>query len=86
MGNVRLLAGAGAAADLNRGDVDVSTGDWGTGAETRRPRRSRRECWRQVYFVDDPDAVTVVRSMAGQLAVEASRSPALARRMREAGG
>ncbi|GLV76420.1 ArsR/SmtB family transcription factor [Streptomyces hygroscopicus] len=30
--------------------------------------RSRREGRRQVYFVDDPDIVTVVRLMVGQLA------------------
>ncbi|GAA0665150.1 metalloregulator ArsR/SmtB family transcription factor [Streptomyces malaysiensis subsp. malaysiensis] len=30
--------------------------------------RSRREGRRQVYFVDDPDVVTVVRLMVGQLA------------------
>ncbi|MEV7069678.1 ArsR/SmtB family transcription factor [Streptomyces sp. NPDC091972] len=29
--------------------------------------RSRREGRRQVYFVDDPDIVTVVRVMVGQL-------------------
>jgi DNA-binding transcriptional ArsR family regulator len=29
--------------------------------------RSRREGRRQVYFVDDPDVVTVVRLMVGQL-------------------
>ncbi|MFE2374438.1 ArsR/SmtB family transcription factor [Streptomyces sp. NPDC059398] len=30
--------------------------------------RSRREGRRQVYFVDDPDVVTVVRLVVGQLA------------------
>jgi len=33
--------------------------------------RSRREGRRQVYYVDDPDVVTVVRSMVGQLSARA---------------
>ncbi|MFE9608079.1 ArsR/SmtB family transcription factor [Streptomyces sp. NPDC006012] len=33
--------------------------------------RSRREGRRQVYYVDDPDVVTVVRLMVGQLAARA---------------
>ncbi|MEU1531995.1 ArsR/SmtB family transcription factor [Streptomyces fagopyri] len=36
--------------------------------------RSRREGRRQVYYVDDPDVVTVVRLMVGQLTDRADRS------------
>lgn len=36
--------------------------------------RSRREGRRQVYFVDDPDVVTVVRLMVGQLTDRADRA------------
>ncbi|MFJ8780129.1 ArsR/SmtB family transcription factor [Streptomyces sp. NPDC102476] len=39
--------------------------------------RSRREGRRQVYYVDDPDIVTVVRVMVGQLT--ARTAPAAAR-------
>jgi DNA-binding transcriptional ArsR family regulator len=35
--------------------------------------RSRREGRRQIYFVDDPDVVTVVRLMVGQLTDRADR-------------
>src|SRR4051794_16847464 len=46
--------------------------------------RSRREGRRQVYYVDDPDIVTVVRVMVGQLtARETSSAPS--DRLREAG-
>ncbi|MGA6152349.1 ArsR/SmtB family transcription factor [Stenotrophomonas sp. NPDC087984] len=38
--------------------------------------RSRREGRRQVYFVDDPDVVTVVRLMVGQLADRARNEAA----------
>ncbi|MBL1119044.1 winged helix-turn-helix transcriptional regulator [Streptomyces sp. 110] len=38
--------------------------------------RSRREGRRQVYFVDDPDVVTVVRLMVGQLADRARNESA----------
>ncbi|QXE35539.1 metalloregulator ArsR/SmtB family transcription factor [Streptomyces sp. GMY02] len=38
--------------------------------------RSRREGRRQVYFVDDPEVVTVVRLMLGQLTDRATRPPA----------
>ncbi|MBU3864695.1 metalloregulator ArsR/SmtB family transcription factor [Streptomyces sp. 4503] len=38
--------------------------------------RSRREGRRQVYFVDDPDVVTVVRVMVGQLADRARNEAA----------
>ncbi|KUN63677.1 ArsR family transcriptional regulator [Streptomyces canus] len=40
--------------------------------------RSRREGRRQVYYVDDPDIVTVVRVMVGQLT--ARTAPAAAHR------
>ncbi|RYJ31486.1 transcriptional regulator, ArsR family [Streptomyces sp. L-9-10] len=43
--------------------------------------RSRREGRRQVYFVDDPDVVTVVRLMVGQLTDRATHAPA--RRVRD---
>jgi DNA-binding transcriptional ArsR family regulator len=48
--------------------------------------RSRREGRRQVYFVDDPDVVTVVRLMVGQLAARAETVPAPVRVLRGAGG
>ncbi|MBV2354129.1 metalloregulator ArsR/SmtB family transcription factor [Streptomyces sp. J2-1] len=35
--------------------------------------RSRREGRRQVYYVDDPDIVTVVRLMVGQLTARAGQ-------------
>lgn len=38
--------------------------------------RSRREGRRQVYFVDDPDVVTVVRLMVGQLTDRVARTHA----------
>ncbi|WP_327426799.1 MULTISPECIES: ArsR/SmtB family transcription factor [unclassified Streptomyces] len=38
--------------------------------------RSRREGRRQIYFVDDPDVVTVVRLMVGQLTDRAERADA----------
>ncbi|MEU6084341.1 metalloregulator ArsR/SmtB family transcription factor [Streptomyces sp. NPDC047108] len=42
--------------------------------------RARREGRRQVYFVDDPDIVTVVRLMVGQLTARAGdASPPVAR-------
>ncbi|GBQ03168.1 transcriptional regulator [Streptomyces spongiicola] len=40
--------------------------------------RARREGRRQVYVVDDPDIVTVVRLMVGQLAARAGEAPARA--------
>ncbi|MFB7495106.1 ArsR/SmtB family transcription factor [Streptomyces sp. NPDC056161] len=42
--------------------------------------RSRREGRRQVYYVDDPDVVTVVRLMVGQLAARAEFPTTAARR------
>ncbi|MFF4084188.1 ArsR/SmtB family transcription factor [Streptomyces sp. NPDC001777] len=38
--------------------------------------RSRREGRRQVYLVDDPDGVTVVRLMVGRLAERTGHMPA----------
>ena len=37
--------------------------------------RSRREGRRQVYYVDDPDIVTVVRVMLGQLTARETSTP-----------
>ncbi|MFF1598222.1 ArsR/SmtB family transcription factor [Streptomyces mirabilis] len=48
--------------------------------------RSRREGRRQVYYVDDPDVVTVVRVMVGQLAARAEEASAPVRRLRGIGG
>ncbi|MER5747601.1 ArsR/SmtB family transcription factor [Streptomyces sp. NPDC059913] len=47
--------------------------------------RSRREGRRQVYLVDDPDVVTVVRLMVGQLAERAGHAPAPPSRLRGLG-
>lgn len=47
--------------------------------------RSRREGRRQVYLVDDPDVVTVVRLMVGQLAARAGHTPEQPVRLRELG-
>ncbi|MGC5342020.1 metalloregulator ArsR/SmtB family transcription factor [Streptomyces sp. AM 4-1-1] len=47
--------------------------------------RSRREGRRQVYLVDDPDVVTVVRLMVGQLAERAGYATARPARLRELG-
>ncbi|MFF7279669.1 metalloregulator ArsR/SmtB family transcription factor [Streptomyces griseorubiginosus] len=46
--------------------------------------RSRREGRRQIYYVDDPDIVTVVRVMVGQLTARETSSPA-SPRLHEAG-
>lgn len=49
--------------------------------------RSRREGRRQVYFVDDPDVVTVVRLMVGQLTDRVARTHAqLPQGQRQANG
>ncbi|MGW5482785.1 ArsR/SmtB family transcription factor [Streptomyces sp. NPDC004008] len=40
--------------------------------------RSRREGRRQIYYVDDPDVVTVVRVMVGQLSRRAAEPTAVA--------
>ncbi|MER5526268.1 metalloregulator ArsR/SmtB family transcription factor [Streptomyces sp. NPDC002677] len=47
--------------------------------------RSRREGRRQIYYVDDPDIVTVVRVTVGQLTARSRQVPAPVRRLREAG-
>ncbi|WTE32550.1 metalloregulator ArsR/SmtB family transcription factor [Streptomyces sp. NBC_01618] len=47
--------------------------------------RSRREGRRMVYFVDDPDTVTVVRLMVGQLTARADATSAPVRALRGAG-
>jgi len=48
--------------------------------------RSRREGRRQIYFVDNPDVVTVVRVMVGQLAARAEGAYAPVRTLRGTGG
>ncbi|MEW2167744.1 metalloregulator ArsR/SmtB family transcription factor [Streptomyces sp. NPDC007084] len=48
--------------------------------------RARREGRRQVYYVGDPDVVTVVRLMVGQLTERAEQASAPVRRLRRAGG
>ncbi|MFF3495384.1 ArsR/SmtB family transcription factor [Streptomyces sp. NPDC002795] len=48
--------------------------------------RSRREGRRQVYYVDDPEVVSVVHLMVGQLAERAEQAKApVRRRLRGAG-
>ncbi|MCX4830661.1 metalloregulator ArsR/SmtB family transcription factor [Streptomyces sp. NBC_00006] len=47
--------------------------------------RSRREGRRQVYYVDDPEVVSVVHLMIGQLAERAEQAKAPVRRLRGAG-
>ncbi|MFE5035883.1 ArsR/SmtB family transcription factor [Streptomyces sp. NPDC056683] len=47
--------------------------------------RSRREGRRQVYYVDDPDIVTVVRVTVGQLTARSHQAPVPVRRFYEAG-
>jgi DNA-binding transcriptional ArsR family regulator len=44
--------------------------------------RSRRDGRRQIYYVDDPDIVTVVRLMVGQLAARAGQAAEPVRRLR----
>ncbi|WP_199814642.1 ArsR/SmtB family transcription factor [Streptomyces sp. NRRL WC-3549] len=48
--------------------------------------RSRREGRRQVYYVDDPDIVTVVRVMVGQLTVRSHQAHAPVSRLPGTGG
>jgi DNA-binding transcriptional ArsR family regulator len=48
--------------------------------------RSRREGRRQVYYIDDPDVVTVVRVMVGQLTARSRHATASVPRMRRIGG
>ncbi|WP_392749577.1 ArsR/SmtB family transcription factor [Streptomyces sp. LN590] len=47
--------------------------------------RSRREDRRQVYLVDDPDVVTVVRLMVGQLTARAGHAPSQHVHLRDLG-
>ncbi|MGW0998978.1 ArsR/SmtB family transcription factor [Streptomyces sp. NPDC002520] len=47
---------------------------------------SRREGRRQVYYVDDPDVVTVVRLMVGQLTARSGHTLAPVRELRGTGG
>ncbi|MEV6947244.1 metalloregulator ArsR/SmtB family transcription factor [Streptomyces sp. NPDC051172] len=47
--------------------------------------RARRDGRRQVYYVDDPDVVTVVRVMVGQLTARTRKSAAPVRRLNAAG-
>ncbi|MGW2811986.1 transcriptional regulator, partial [Streptomyces sp. NPDC001450] len=46
----------------------------------------RREGRRQVYYIDDPDIVTVVRVLVGQLTERSQRASAPAYRLRGTGG
>ncbi|MGW4569364.1 ArsR/SmtB family transcription factor [Streptomyces sp. NPDC004561] len=48
--------------------------------------RSRREGRRHVYYVDDPDIVTVVRLMVGQLTIRSRHTLPPVRELRSAGG
>ncbi|MEV6115293.1 metalloregulator ArsR/SmtB family transcription factor [Streptomyces sp. NPDC052109] len=47
--------------------------------------RSRREGRRQVYFIDDPDVVTLVRVMVGQLTARSQHGSVPAQRRRRTG-
>ena len=44
--------------------------------------RSRREGRRQVYYIDDPDIVTLVRVMVGQLTARSQQNSVPVRRLR----
>ncbi|MFD5792369.1 ArsR/SmtB family transcription factor [Streptomyces diastatochromogenes] len=48
--------------------------------------RSRREGRRQVYYIDDPDVVTLVRVMVGQLTARSQQGSAPVHRLRGIGG
>ncbi|MHB9861649.1 ArsR/SmtB family transcription factor [Streptomyces sp. YIM S03343] len=48
--------------------------------------QARREGRRQIYYVDDPDVVTVVRVMVGQLTARSHRAAAPVRGLRGTGG
>jgi DNA-binding transcriptional ArsR family regulator len=48
--------------------------------------RSRREGRRQVYYIDDPDVVTLVRMMVGQLTARSTHTAAAAHALRWTGG
>ncbi|WP_320780829.1 metalloregulator ArsR/SmtB family transcription factor [Streptomyces sp. CRN 30] len=47
--------------------------------------RSRREGRRQIYYVDDPDVVTVVRVMLGQLTARSREATPSVHRLRGTG-
>lgn len=48
--------------------------------------RSRREGRRQIYYIDDPGVVTVVRVMIGQLTARSQHAAVPVRRLRGTGG
>ncbi|MFD8389059.1 ArsR/SmtB family transcription factor [Streptomyces sp. NPDC059680] len=48
--------------------------------------RARREGRRQVYYIDDPDVVTLVRVMVGQLTVRSAHASAPVHGLRGIGG
>ncbi|MET7314593.1 metalloregulator ArsR/SmtB family transcription factor [Streptomyces thermoviolaceus] len=48
--------------------------------------RSRREGRRQVYYIDDPDIVTLVRVMVGQLTARSQQNSVPVQRLRGTGG
>ncbi|OLZ63052.1 transcriptional regulator [Streptomyces sp. IMTB 2501] len=48
--------------------------------------RSRREGRRQVYYIDDPDVVTLVRVMVGQLTARSHHAATPVRGLRRTGG
>ncbi|MFJ9564710.1 ArsR/SmtB family transcription factor [Streptomyces fuscichromogenes] len=48
--------------------------------------RSRREGRRHIYYVDDPDIVTVLRVMVGQLTARSHQSGASVHRLHGTGG
>lgn len=47
---------------------------------------SRREGRRQVYYIDDPDVVTLVRVMVGRLTARSTRTAAAVHGLRRIGG
>ncbi|MER6026099.1 metalloregulator ArsR/SmtB family transcription factor [Streptomyces sp. NPDC001851] len=48
--------------------------------------RSRREGRRQVYYIDDPDVVTLVRVMVGQLTARSRHASLPGQGLRRSGG
>ncbi|GHE05199.1 ArsR/SmtB family transcription factor [Streptomyces alanosinicus] len=48
--------------------------------------RSRREGRRQVYYIDDPDVVTLVRVMVGQLTARSQHTSAAVHGLRRSSG
>ncbi|MEU9475937.1 metalloregulator ArsR/SmtB family transcription factor [Streptomyces sp. NPDC048191] len=48
--------------------------------------RSRREGRRQVYYIDDPDVLSLVRVMVGQLTARSRNASTPARDLRRIGG